>query len=98
MQPCREVLGDVQVGHDLLTAAGHADEATSAVNLTERKNWLNIAAKMFRATSEGKHIAARYGCFSWCQFMQESSMLFRKAGPVVLCLSRQVKSLAKICA
>ncbi len=58
-----EVLGAVQIGHDLLTAAGRADEATSAVKLTERKNWLNIAAKMFRSTSEGKHIAARYHCF-----------------------------------
>ncbi len=54
----------LQIGHDLLTAAARADEATSAVNLTERKNWLNIAAKMFRATSEGKLIAARYYYFS----------------------------------
>ncbi|DBA81851.1 TPA: hypothetical protein ACH3X1_007570 [Trebouxia sp. C0004] len=48
-----------KIGHDLLTAAGRADQATSSVKLTERKNWLNIAAKMFRATSQGKHIAAR---------------------------------------
>ncbi|KAL0051259.1 hypothetical protein WJX82_004398 [Trebouxia sp. C0006] len=57
--PTESMQETFKIGHDLLTAAGRADEATSAVKLTERKNWLNIAAKMFRSTSEGKHIAAR---------------------------------------
>ncbi len=90
------MLGAVQIGHDLLTAAGRADEATSAVKLTERKNWLNIAAKMFRATSEGKHIAARYCYFSLVSLHTRDQHLCRaKTQEHLYCVSMSGQELSQ---
>lgn len=81
------MLGAVQIGHDLLTAAGRADEATSAVKLTERKNWLNIAAKLFKTTSEGKHIAARYRYFSLMSLHTRDQHVCRERQEHLYCVS-----------
>ena len=50
----------VQIGYELLAAAGRADEATSLVDVAERKMWLNIAAKMFMTSPDGAPLAARW--------------------------------------
>ena len=54
----------VQIGHDLLAAASSADLATSLVPVSERKVWLNIAAKLFSRTPDGTAVAARYKLLS----------------------------------
>ena len=49
----------MQIGHELLAAAGRANTATCTVSLAERKTWFSNAARMFYNSPEGVTIAAR---------------------------------------
>lgn len=49
----------VQIGHELLAAAGRANTATCTVSLAERRSWFSDAARMFYNSPEGVTIAAR---------------------------------------
>ena len=51
----------MQIGHELLTAAGRANTATSTVTVAERRTWFSNAARMFYNSPDGVAIAAR--CF-----------------------------------
>ena len=50
----------MQIGHELLTAAGRANTATSTVSLAERRTWFSNAARMFYNSPEGVTFAARW--------------------------------------
>ena len=52
---------DVQIGHELVAAAAAAaDQSSLPVPVSDRKAWLNVAAKMFFQSPDGVAIAARY--------------------------------------
>ena len=51
----------MQIGHELLTAAGHANLPANTVSLAERRTWFSNAARMFYNSPDGVTFAAR-----WC--------------------------------
>lgn len=62
----------MQIGHELLAAAGRTNTATSVVTLAERRTWFSNAARMFYNSPEGVTFAARWLLTSLLRKLQDS--------------------------